>query len=39
VIASEPITDEPWQEVQEGTVLAVDRDARLSTRDLLTRAA
>jgi len=39
VIASEPITDEPWIEVQEGTVLAVGSHAELLTRDLLTRAA
>ena len=39
VIASEPITDERWQEVQEGSVVAVDADVNLTTWDLLVRAA
>jgi glutamine amidotransferase len=39
VIASEPITDEPWQEVQEGSVVAVDADVNMTTWDLLVRAA
>jgi len=39
VIASEPITDERWIEVQEGSVLSVDRSATLVTRDLLVPAA
>jgi hypothetical protein len=39
VIASEPITDEPWQEVQEGSVVAADADVNLTTWDLLVRAA
>jgi len=39
VIASEPITDEHWTEVQEGSVLSVDRSATLVTRDLLVPAA
>jgi glutamine amidotransferase len=38
-IASEPITDEPWTEVQEGTILAVGPGAELTMLDLLTRAA
>ncbi len=38
-IASEPITDEHWMEVQEGSVLSVDRSATLVTRDLLAPAA
>jgi glutamine amidotransferase len=39
VIASEPITEEVWTEVQEGTVLSVGPGIELRTRDLLTRAA
>ncbi len=39
VLASEPITDEAWVEVQEGTIVAVDEHANLITRDLFTRAA
>jgi len=39
VIASEPITDERWTEVEEGTIIAVDGAARLSIYDLATRAA
>ncbi len=39
VVASEPLTDEVWVEVQEGTIVAVDRYTNLTTRDLLTRAA
>ena len=39
VIASEPITDEPWQEVQEGSIIAVDAAVNLTTWDLLVRAA
>ena len=39
VIASEPIADERWIEVQEGSVLSVDRSATLVTRDLLVPAA
>ena len=39
VIASEPITDEPWTEVQEGSIVAIDEEARLTTWDLMTRAA
>lgn len=38
VLASEPITAEPWHEVPEGTIIAVDADARLTERDLLVRA-
>ena len=38
-IASEPITDEHWTEVQEGSVISVDRSATLVTRDLLVPAA
>ncbi len=38
-IASEPITDEHWMEVQEGSVLSVDRSATLVARDLLVSAA
>ena len=38
VIASEPITEEVWTEVQEGTVLSVGPAIELKTRDLLTRA-
>jgi glutamine amidotransferase len=30
VIASEPISDEPWQEVAEGGVVSVDGDVRMS---------
>lgn len=36
VIASEPITDEDWTEVPEGTVLGVEPGARTMQRDLLT---
>lgn len=39
VIASEPITEEVWTEVQEGTVLSVGKGIELRTRDLLSRAA
>lgn len=39
VVASEPLTAEPWVEVQEGTILAIDRSVTVSTRDLLTRVA
>jgi len=39
VVASEPISDEPWHEVQEGSIVAVDGDVRLTTWDLLVRAA
>jgi predicted glutamine amidotransferase len=39
VIASEPITEEIWTEVQEGTVLSVGPGIELRTRDLLTKAA
>lgn len=38
-IASKPITDEHWMEVQEGSVLSVDRSAILVTRELLAPAA
>ena len=36
VIASEPITDEKWIEVPEGTVLGVEPGAHTLTRDLLS---
>jgi predicted glutamine amidotransferase len=36
VIASEPITDEKWNEVHEGTVLGVEPGAHTFTRDLLS---
>jgi glutamine amidotransferase len=39
VIASEPITNERWQEVQEGSIVAVDEQVNLTTTDLLVRAA
>ncbi|MFV9672241.1 MAG: class II glutamine amidotransferase [Acidimicrobiia bacterium] len=39
VIASEPITDERWTEVQEGSVVSVDDRVTLVTRDLLVPAA
>jgi glutamine amidotransferase len=39
VVASEPITDEQWVEVPEGTIIAVDRDGSISTLDLLSQAA
>ncbi len=39
VVASEAITDEAWIEVQEGTLLGVDRRVYLTTRDLLSQAA
>ena len=38
-IVSESITDEHWTEVQEGSVLSVDRSATLVTRDVLVSAA
>jgi len=38
-IASEPITSERWIEVQEGSVLSVDRSANPVTRDLLVPTA
>jgi glutamine amidotransferase len=39
VIASEPITDEHWTEVEEGTIIAVDGNAVVTIHDLATRAA
>ena len=36
VVASEPITDEEWKEVAEGTVIGVEPGARVITRSLLT---
>jgi len=39
VVASEPITDEAWTEVPEGTIIAVDRSGAINTLDLLTQAA
>jgi predicted glutamine amidotransferase len=38
VIASEPLTDERWIEVPEGTVLGVEPGAHTLTRDLLNAA-
>ncbi|HZJ48204.1 MAG TPA: class II glutamine amidotransferase [Acidimicrobiia bacterium] len=38
-IASEPITDERWVEVKEGTVLSVGDSVTLTTRNLLAHAA
>jgi glutamine amidotransferase len=38
-IASEPMTNETWHEVQEGSIIAVDKRAILTTTDLLVRAA
>ncbi len=38
-IASEPMTDETWHEVQEGSIIAVDERVNLTTIDLLVRAA
>ena len=35
VIASEPLTDEHWREVPEGTVLGIEPGAHTLTRDLL----
>jgi len=35
VIASEPLTDEHWREVLEGTVLGIEPGAHTLTRDLL----
>lgn len=39
ILASEPITDERWHEVQEGSIVAVDEQVNLTTADLLVRAA
>jgi len=39
VIASEPITDEDWREVPEGTIVGADRRGEVLTRDLLVEAA
>jgi hypothetical protein len=36
VIASEPLTDETWLEVPEGTVIGVEPGAHTLTRDLLS---
>jgi glutamine amidotransferase len=39
VVASEPITEEQWTEVPEGTILVVNEAGSVSTLDLLTQAA
>lgn len=39
VLASEPMTEEVWHEVQEGSIVAVDERVNLTTSDLLVRAA
>jgi glutamine amidotransferase len=39
VVASEPITEEEWTEVPEGTILAIGDRGGVTTRDLLTQAA
>ena len=39
VVASEPITGEPWMEVQEGTVIAAAPGREVRTRDLMQKAA
>ena len=38
-IASEPISDEPWVEVQEGSILVVAPNAVVTTTDLMRAAA
>jgi len=38
-IATEPVADEHWMGIQEGSVLSVDRSATLVTRDLLAPTA
>lgn len=39
VVASEPITAEPWLEIPDGTVLAIDARTRVTRWDPLARAA
>jgi len=38
-IASEPMTGETWHEVQEGSIIPVDEQVNLATKDLLNGAA
>jgi glutamine amidotransferase len=38
VVASEPLTDENWLEVPEGSLIAIDHDLTVSSRDLLVPA-